>query len=76
MIGEFLLWFGFSLLSFIFFLLKIFFNNIFYFNNFILFIYFLFFTFFLFPPFLLSCVADKVLVLQPGVRPEPLRWGS
>ena len=21
-----------------------------------------------------SCVADRVLVLQPGVRPEPLRW--
>ena len=25
---------------------------------------------------LLSCVADRVLVLQPGVRPEPLRWES
>ena len=23
-----------------------------------------------------SCVADRVLVLQPGVRPEPLRWQS
>ena len=25
-------------------------------------------------PFLLSCVADGVLVLWPGVRPESLRW--
>ena len=23
-----------------------------------------------------SCVADKVLVLWPGIRPEPLRWES
>ena len=23
-----------------------------------------------------SCVAERVLVLQPGVRPEPLRWES
>ena len=49
-------------------------NNIFlifYFNNFI------FLSFFLsFLPFLLSCVADRVLVLQPGVRPEYLRWES
>ena len=29
-----------------------------------------------FLPFLLSCVADRVLVFQPGVRPEPLRWES
>ena len=27
-----------------------------------------------FLPFLLSCVADRVLVLQPSVRPEHLRW--
>ena len=25
-------------------------------------------------PFLLSCVAGRVLVLQPGVRPEPSWW--
>ena len=36
--------------------------------------YFIFISFFL--PFLLSHVADKVLVLWPGVRPEPLRWES
>ena len=35
------------------------------------FIYFSFFLFFL--PFLLSQVAEKVLVLRPGVRPEPLK---
>ena len=35
---------------------------------------FFFLSFFL--PFLLSHVADRVLVLQPGVRPEPPRWES
>ena len=53
---------------------------IFYFNNFLILFYFILFflSFFLsfFPPFFLSHVADKVLVLQPGVRPEPLRWES
>ena len=35
------------------------------------------FSFFLFfPPFLLSRVADRVLVLWPGVRSEPQRWES
>ena len=29
-----------------------------------------------FLPFLLSLVAGRVLVLQPGVRPEPQRWES
>ena len=29
-----------------------------------------------FPSFLLSRVAGRVLVLQPGVRPEPPRWES
>ena len=51
---------------------------IFYFKDFIS-IYFIFFlSFFLsfFLPFLLSCVADRVLVLWPGVRPVPLRWES
>ena len=52
---------------FIFLFLIIFF--IFYFNNFILFIY-------CFLPFLLSQLADRVLVLLLGVRPEPLRWES
>ena len=46
-----------------------------YFNNFLKFIY-LFFFFLFVLAFLLSCVADRVLVLQPGVRPEPLRWES
>ena len=44
---------------------------IFYFNNFILF-YFIYLFFCL--AFLLSHVADGVLVLWLGVRPEPLRW--
>ena len=43
---------------------------IFNFNNYIL------FYFFFLLPFLLSHVADRVLVLWPGVRPEPLRWES
>ena len=33
-----------------------------------------FLSFFL--PFLLSRVADRALVLQPGIRPVPLRWES
>ena len=37
--------------------------------------YFSFFLFF-FLPFLLSRVADRVLVLQLAVRPETLRWES
>ena len=68
--GGFAYWFGSSLL---------FFNYFFNFNNFFilitLFYFFLsFFSFFL--PFLLSNLADRVLALQPGVRPEPLRWES
>ena len=50
------------------------FNNLFFlfhFNNFIL-----FFSFFFFLLILLSLVADRVLVLWPGVTPEPLRWES
>ena len=43
-----------------------------YFNNYLFYFYFFFLSFFL--PFLLSCVGDRVLVLQPGVRPEALRW--
>ena len=56
---------------------------IFYFNNifllFILITYFIsFLSFFIFSflPFLLSHVADRVLLLQPGVRPDPLRRES
>ena len=53
----------------------------FYFNNFfiltILFLIFIYlFIIIIFVPFLLSCVADRVLVLRPGVRPEPLRSES
>ena len=49
-------------------------KKIFYFNYFIL----LFFSFFLsfILPFLMSCVPDRVVLLQPGVRPVPLRWES
>ena len=39
-----------------------------------LFYYFLSLLFFYFLPFLLSRLGDRVLVLRPGVRPEPLRW--
>ena len=64
----------FFLLSFFHYLLIfLFLIIIFYFNNFILF-YSFFLSFFL--PFLLSHGADSVLVLQPGVRPVPLRWES
>ena len=49
--------------------------NLFYFILFYLFIY-LFLSFFFFLPFLLNRVADRVLVLQLGVRPEPLWWES
>ena len=52
----------------------------FYFNNlfYLILFYFILFYFFLlfFLPFLLRCVANGVLVLQPGVRPELLRWES
>ena len=40
-----------------------------------LFIY-LFFLSFFFLPFLLSRVADRVMVLPPGVKPESLSWES
>ena len=48
---------------------------IFYFNIFLKFLFIIIFSFF-FSPFLLSRVADRVLVVRPGVRPEPLRWES
>ena len=64
--GSVSLFLFFLFLSFYIFILII----IFYFNNFIL-----FFSFFLFLlPFLLSRVADRVLVLRLGVRPVLLRW--
>ena len=66
------------------FLLKNFFFLIiiFYFNNFILFyptlFYFILFLFLFlfFLPFILSCVDERHLVLQPGIRAVPLRWES
>ena len=58
-----------------FFLLSLFnfliFNNFFHFTNFIFFL-----PSFLSLPFLLSRVADRVVVLWTGVKPEPLRWES
>ena len=63
---------GCSLLSF--FLL---FFNFFIFNNYFFITLFYFISLFLFfLPFLLSCVADRVLVLWLCVRPLPLRWES
>ena len=47
----------------------------FYFNNVLFYFAFLSFLFFFFP-FLLRHVADRVLVIQPGVRPKPLKWES
>ena len=39
-------------------------------------VHFLCFFFFVFLPFLPSHVAGRVLVLQPGVGPEPPSWES
>ena len=67
---------------FLYFLIKkfIFLIIVFYFNNFILFYFTLFYlllSFFLsFLPFILSCVEDRLFVLQPGIRAVPLRWES
>ena len=83
-IGGFVYWFGCSLL-FLLLLLFFSFNNIlfilitsilFYSTLLysILFYSILFRVFLFFLPFLLSSVADKVLVLWPGVRPKPLGW--
>ena len=47
----------------------------FYFINFIYYILFTF-SFFFFLPFVLSRVADRFLVLWPGVKPEPVRRES
>ena len=44
---------------------------------FILFYFILFLSFFLFVlPFILCRVDKRLLVLQPGIRPVPLRWKS
>ena len=85
--GGFVFWFGCSLPSFLLFLhfyhffYFLYYFFIFYFNEFILspflppslpsFLPF-FLSFFLF----LRHVANRVLVLRPAVRPEPLRWKS
>ena len=61
---------GSPLLFLIIFFILINFKNVL--NHFIIIIIFL--SFFL--PFVLSRVADRVLMPWPGVTPEPLRWGS
>ena len=69
-------------LSFLFtFLFLIFFKFLiliilFYILSFFFFISFFLSFFLLSLPFLLNCVADRVLVLWPSVRPEPLWWES
>ena len=60
-------------LSFLKLLYKFFIFNNFFFYFKTLFIYFFFLPFY-FLTFLLSHVADRVLVLWPGVRPVPVRW--
>ena len=50
------------------------FNNLFFIL--ITLFYFIYLLIYFCLPFLLSCVADSVLMLQPGVRPELLRWES
>ena len=71
----------FFLSFFFFFYLKKFLIIIFYFNNFILLHFilsYLLLSFFLsfFLPFILSCVDDRLLLLQPGIRAVPLRRES
>ena len=76
--GGLVFWFGCSLLSFFlffnYFIFFLFLIIYFYFNNFILFFLSFFLSFFLFLHLLLSHVADRIFVLWPGVRTEPLRW--
>ena len=62
-IGWFVYWFGCSLLFDLFIYIYYYSVSFFFFLPF-------------FSPFLLSRVADRVLVLWPGVRPEPPRWES
>ena len=76
-IGGFVFWFGCSLISFSLSFLFITFLFLIIFSVLINVVYLFIYSFFLFfLPFLLSCVADKVLVLWPGVRPHSLRWES
>ena len=65
-------------LSDLFFFLLLIFLFLIFFLFFILITLFYYFSFFLsfFLPFLLTCVADRVLMLRKGVRPVPLRWES
>ena len=64
--------FYFSLFSFSFFLSLSFFLSSFFLSFFLSFVLSALFLL----PFLLSCVADRVIVLWQGVRPVPLRWES
>ena len=66
------LFIGFVALFFFYYYFLFFYFNLFYFNNLFFKIFLLLFFLSFFLPFILSCVADRVLVLQPGVRPEPL----
>ena len=63
-IGGFVYWFGYSLPFY-------FLNYFLIFFILVIFYVFFFFLFFFISPFLLSRVADRVLMLQLGVRPEP-----
>ena len=47
-----------------------------FFFSLIVFLFYFIFSLPFFLPFLLSRVADRVLVVHPGVRPEPLWWES
>ena len=69
---------GFCLSIFFFYCLKkLFFLIIIFFKLFYFILFYLLLSFFLFfLPFILSCVGDRLLVLQPGVRAVPLRWES
>ena len=76
-IGGFVFWFGCSLISFSLSFLFITFLFLIIFSVLIKVVYLFIYSFFLFfLPFLLSCVADRVLVLQLGIRTEPLSWES
>ena len=68
-ICGFVFWFGCSLLSFFFCFFIIF-------KLFFILITLFYFILSFFLPFLLNHVADRILVLQPGVRPVSLMWES
>ena len=70
-------WFGCSRLSFSLFFINFFFLFLIFFSILItIYYYFFLLSFCFFHPFLLRCVAERVLVLWPIVKPEPLRWES